>query len=309
MNKNLLRLLNSHAPAKTHFINHYKRQDVFRCMHDSHDRFNNTVSVYHVLKVKKCFPAGCTFFRWKCRYLDTGKTCPRKFKHVGRLCFSCGQFYDVKETNRPEFIPGEHELQRFQDELRHFEDWLESVQGKQVELSAKIISVKPEFILKSGRRRDQVLLYGFLLTLNDCFISHTNFKDLVYVPISIRAQNRLNFAVADTIDCRGYFTVSNGMIIIRDVKAVEVTAGKSPAVWTESRARVVQKTGTVLPYQYPDCYSCDKSSLLQVITDAASAEKPRALFCFEGVTEPDLCGYRAHRLLSYACPGDEFDVI
>jgi hypothetical protein len=309
MNKNLLRLLNSHAPVKKSFINHFKRQDVFRCMHDSHDHFNNTVSVYHVLKVKKCFPGGCTFFRWKCRNLDKGKTCPRKFHHVGRLCFSCNQFYDIKETNHPEFIPGEHELRHFQEELQYFEDWLESVQGKQVELSAAITSVKPEFILKRGRRRDQVMLHGFLLTLNNCFINLINYKDIAYAPISISAQNRFNFAGDDTIDCRGFLTVSNGMIIIRELKTVEITAGKSTAVWTESRARVVQKTGAVLPYQFPACSGCDRGSLLHVITDAAPANKPRALFCFEGVSDPDLCGYRAQHLLSYSCPGDEFDVI
>jgi hypothetical protein len=309
MNKNLLRLLDSHSPPKPALRNQYKRQDVFRCMHDSHDRFNNAVSVYHVLKVKKCFPDGCTFFRWKCRNLNKGIPCHKKFQHVGRLCFSCRHFYDIKEVNRPEFLPGENELQRFKDELEYFENWLDSLQGKQVELSGKITSVKPEFILKKGNKRDQVLLDGFILTINDCFINSTHYQDLVYAPISIGAQSRLHYARDDSIDCRGYFTVSNGMIIIRSIKGVEITESKAPEFWTESRARVVQKTGAVLPRQCPACYSCDRSSLLRVISDAMPAARPRALFCFEGVTDPDLCGYRAGRLLTFACPHDEFDVI
>ncbi len=309
MNKNLLRLLESHVPPKSALVNIYKRQDIFRCMHDSHDRFNNAVSVYHVLKVKKCYPGGCTFFRWKCRNLNKGKPCPRKFSHVGRLCFSCRDFYDVKEVNRPEFIPGEKEYQHFQDDLRRFEDWLESVQGKQVELSGSITSVKPEYVLQKGKNRYQVLLHGFILTLNNCFINSTIYQDTVYAPVSIGAQNRFNFARDDSVDCRGYVTLSSGMIIIRNVKAVEVTAKKSPVFWTESRARVVQKTGVVLPQQCPTCYACDRSSLLQVLSDIAPADRPRALFCFEGVTEPELCGYRAQRILMNYCPGDEFDVI
>ena len=147
------------------------------------------------------------------------------------------------------------------------------------------------------------------LTINDCFINSTHYQDLVYAPISIGAQSRLHYARDDSIDCRGYFTVSNGMIIIRSIKGVEITESKSPEFWTESSARVVQKTGAVLPRQCPACYSCDRSSLLRVISDAMPAARPRALFCFEGVTDPDLCGYRAGRLLTFACPHDEFDVI
>jgi len=131
----------------------------------------------------------------------------------------------------------------------------------------------------------------------------------VYAPVSIGAQNRFNFTRDDSVDCRGYVTISSGMIIIRNVKELEVTARKSPVFWTESRARVVQKTGVVLPQQCPTCYACERSSLLQVLSDPGPADRPRALFCFEGVTEPELCGYRAQRVLMNSCPSDDFDVL
>gem|GEM_PF-4997594 len=43
-------------------INQYKRQDVFRCSHQAHFRFESNVSVYHVLKEKNVFPKDASIF-------------------------------------------------------------------------------------------------------------------------------------------------------------------------------------------------------------------------------------------------------
>jgi hypothetical protein len=87
MKRNLLRLIENHFPSTSELVNQYKRQDIFRCTHDSHSRFNHAVSTYHVLKVKRCFPDGCTYFRWKCRNLNKGISCTKKISSCGPALF------------------------------------------------------------------------------------------------------------------------------------------------------------------------------------------------------------------------------
>lgn len=55
--------------------NQYKRLDVFRCKLDFHEAFDGKVSVYHVLKVKRCLHEGCFYFKWHCRLLEKGARC------------------------------------------------------------------------------------------------------------------------------------------------------------------------------------------------------------------------------------------
>ena len=123
-------------------INHYKRHDIFKCVHQSHVNFEHRVSVYHVLKEKQCYPEGCIYFNWRYRLLNKGKSCPRKFKHVGKNCFNCKDFYDEKEIFKPELLLSEEEYQIFIRKLNQFEDWLEELRGKDIEFSGIINSLK-----------------------------------------------------------------------------------------------------------------------------------------------------------------------
>jgi hypothetical protein len=307
MNRNLRRLVENHFPTKAEMINHYKRHDVFRCAHESHRRFNHTVSVYHVLKVKQCYPHGCTYFRWKCKKLCAGASCPKKYHHVGRLCFSCRFFYDEKEINRPEVIISQNQFKQFLNEFKFFEDWLENQSGRQVEFSGTISSVKPEYILMKAKNKSHVILKGFLLTFSNCIINKIPFNDTVYAPVSIRLQNNFNFSLQDVIDCSGYFTVSCGMIFLRNLRRIEKLENFMPPYWTESKARVTQKTGTILPYQLEKCHACENGTLLYVFHEGESTPHARALFCLEGINDPELCGFPAKQLLMHtACPHDNF---
>jgi hypothetical protein len=308
MNRNLLRLIENHFPPNSALINQYKRHDIFRCTHDSHSHFNHAVSVYHVLKVKQCFPDGCTYFRWKCRNLNKGISCPKKYRHVGRLCFSCRSFYDVKEINRPEMIVPHAQFEQFQGEFKEFENWLEQHAGRQVDFSGSISSVKPEYLLRKVKKSAHVILKGFLLTFNNCSINKIRFNDIIYAPVSISMQNRCNFTFGDVVFCSGYFTVNNGMIILRKIRSIETLEKKSSACWTESQARVMQRTGTILPYQSAKCHACENGTLLHVFHDGDSLPQSRALFCLEGVSDPELCSFKIKKLLMQtACPQDNFD--
>ena len=93
--------------------NPYKSTEIFRCVHESHQGYKNKISVYHILKARSCYPEGCIYFRWRCKLLNKKKKCHRGYRHVGRNCFGCKEFYDEKIHNFPE-------LQVSQDEYKDF---------------------------------------------------------------------------------------------------------------------------------------------------------------------------------------------
>lgn len=309
MKKNLLKLINTPLEFPSAFINQYKRHDVFRCSHDAHHHFNNTVSVYHVLKAKKCYPQGCIYFRWRCKKINTGQQCIRirKYKHVGRACFGCRYFFDIKEINRPEPILTQEAFNEFQQELKRFENWLFGLQGRQVDFSGRINSIKPHYRVKMVRKRPRIFFEGFLMNFSEAFINTTLFNDFIYASFSSRLQGKFGFAKDDSVCFQGYLSEQNGMIMIKKIRGVEVQEKSEKTFWTESRARVAQRTGTILPYQSEKCHACDKGTLIDIIPDDVQGSKlPRTLFCLEGITDPEECCYSLKKNLRlHDCSHDQ----
>ena len=306
MNKNLLRKIDLLYPPTTEIINQYKRQEVFRCTHETHLHFNSAVSVHHVLKVKKCYPRGCIYFKWRCKKLNKGERCPRKYKHVGRPCSSCSYFYDVKVIKRPEIILPQKEFEQFQKDFKAFESWLNNHRGRLVEFSGRINSVKPRYSLKMTSKKPSVFFEGFLLNFLESSINTTPFRDFIYVTISSRMQARLRFAKGDSVCLSGYLTVTNGSVVLRNVRGIEMLERGDPCFWTESRARVARQTGSILSYQSEKCYTCDKGILLHIRSDDAQAESSgRRMFCLEGMEDPQWCCYSLKKNLRlHGCPVD-----
>ncbi len=179
--------------------------------------------------------------------------------------------------------------------------------GGQVDFLATASSVKPEYILIKAKYNSHVILKGFLLTFRNCIINKMPYNDTVYAPVSIRLQNAMHFARHDMVSGSGYFTVSSGMIILRQLRRIEILEKTMPVYWTASKARIIQKTGTILPYQLAKCHACEHGSLLQVFYDGDNTPHARALFCLEGIADPELCGQAAEQLLMHAaCPQDDF---
>lgn len=309
MKKNLLRKIERFIPPPTEILNQYKRQDVFRCTHETHMHFNNTVSVYHVLKKKKCYPQGCIYFKWKCKKLNKGEPCPRKYKHVGRICTNCRYFYDVKVIKRPEVILPQKDFEQFLKDLKVFENWLNENRGRLVEFSGVINSIKPQYSLRKDTKRNFIHFDGFILNFLEGSINLKLFHDFIYVTASSKIQRKFRFAKADSVNFSGYFGVENGSIVLQKIRSIEVLKRGEPCFWTESRARVVQRTGSILRHQLDKCYACDKGTLLSIKSEkkALNEESRRKMFCLEGVEEPEWCGYSLYKNLElYQCPiGDE----
>ena len=281
-------------PLSKTIINHYKRHDIFKCVHHSHTHFEHRVSVHHVLKSKQCYPQGCIYFNWKCRILNKGKPCTRKFKHVGRNCFNCKEFYDEKEMYKPELVVPKEEYQKFTRSLNTFEYWLEDLRGKEVTFSGVINSIKPSFFKKAGRRDRQLSFDGFLLNFKEGYINLDHFEDYVYVKISSKLQHRYSFCKSDKINFHARLNEQDGRIVLSRVNRTDIDEKVDSDTWTEGKAHLAKRTGTIIPVQYEKCLNCDKGSLLDISTDS---KRHRMLFCLEGIKDPQYCSYTISKLL------------
>ena len=299
MNKNLLRKIELFFPAPPALMNQYKRRDVFRCTHETHLRFNSAVSVYHVLEEKKCFPQGCICFKWRCKKLNKGEPCPRKYKHVGRTCSNCRYFYDIKLIKRPETLLPQKEFEQFQKDLKTFESWLKSHQRKRVEFSGTVNSVKPRFSLRTAKNKSGLVFEGFLLNFREGTVNSKLFHDFIYVPISSRMQARFCFGKGDSVVFSGFFCTRNGSVVLRKIRGTEILDRGDPCFWTASRARVAQRTGSILRCQSEKCYACDKGILLHAQSDDGPGDGVRRrMFCLEGIKDPEGCCYRLYKDLN-----------
>jgi hypothetical protein len=274
-------------------INQYKRQDVFRCSHRAHFRFEKNVSVYHVLKEKKCFPQGCIYFLWKCHLLNKGHSCPKKYQHVGKGCFSCKQYFDEKINYQPENLLDPEAYKKFQRELEDFEEWLEETKGNWVEFSGTVNSVKPHFRKIRFGAKETISFPGFLISFTEGYLDRTLFEDHLFVTISRRTQQNLKFAKGDRVDFQARLGIDKGRIVLDKIRHVDFLHKEKDAAPTVSQALVAQKTGTEFDCQPEKCVMCEKGCLLDVVekTEDTSPVK-RHLFCLMGVENPEECIYQ-----------------
>lgn len=289
-------------------VNHYKRQDVFKCVQEAHARFENKVSAYHVLKEKRCYPRGCIYFNWKCRRLNKGRSCPRKFKHVGRKCFGCKEFYDEKVINRPEVVLSDEEFSIFMRDLREFETWLNGLKGIEVNLSGTIYSVKPKMRQVIQGKRSHIELNGFALIFREVFIDLVRFEDLCYVTVSKGLQAKYRFSKGDKVDLYARLSVDRGRLIFKRPNRIEIDERGEGKIWSWDKALVAARTASPIPYQMERCFACDKGCLLDTIERTNAGERhKRQLFCLEGIKDPQYCIYDLTKSIAVElCAVDEF---
>ncbi len=281
-------------PLSQTITNHYKRHDIFRCTHQSHTRFAYRVSVYHVLKEKECFPWGCIYFNWRCRLLNKGRTCPKKFNHVGRKCFNCREFYDEKEMLKPELLVTAKEYALFLRTMHRFEDWLESVRGREVEFSGTINSLKPGFYKTAASPQRHIACDGFLLNFSGGHINLDYFDDSIYVKLSSSAQHRLKLGKGDRVNFRALVKEERGRIVLVRVRGIDIEEKAAEEIWTVSRAQLARRTATIISGHHERCLNCDRGSLLDII---GGDKKQRMMLCLEGIRDPDYCMYSVSQLL------------
>lgn len=273
-------------------INQHKRQDVFRCGHKAHFKFDKNVSVYHVLRERKCFPQGCIYFLWKCQLLNKGRRCPKRYEHVGRKCFGCKYYYEDKVCHQPEVILPNEEFEEFKKSLEEYEEWLESVVGKDVEFSGEINTVKPHLKKIISGSRQSMFFKGFLLSFKQGFVNRVFFDDYIYASVSTKSHEKNKFAQGDKIDFLTRLRVDRGRIVLDKIRRIEFTEKRDAPSWDFSQAIVAKNVGTELHCQPEKCLRCEKGCLLDVVERSESKDKiSRHLFCLAGTEDPEVCFY------------------
>jgi hypothetical protein len=279
-------------------INQYKRQDVFKCSHQAHFRFEKNVSAYHVLKEKRCFPEGCIYFLWKCKLLNKGQGCPKRYQHVGRDCFSCKNYFEEKILYQPEIVLDSEEYKKFERDLEEFEEWLERTVGKWVEFSGTVNSVKPHLRKIRYGRKEILDFPGFLISFKEGYIDRVFFKDHIFVVISRKTYQSLKFAGGDKVEFKARLRMDRGRIVLEKIRYVEFLNKEKETSWSLSQALVAKNTGTEFDCQPEKCMICENGSLLDVVEKMGdNSNVKRHLFCLLGMEDPETCVYHLTKKL------------
>jgi len=270
--------------------NPYKRTDVYVCNYETHTKFANRVSVYHVQHVKKCYPQGCIIFNWSCALLNKRKKCVRGFKYVGRLCHGCTHYSDEKIHYQPQIALSAIEFEDFKEEVEEFDEWLSGVSNTTVTFWGEIDSIKPRFKKTMIGSGGQIRLDGYLLIFKRGFIGTESFNDYFYAKISPFQQERLSFARGDQFEAKGHLTFDRGRIIMSKMWGVEFDLRSGKETWNNSQALVARESATLIADQPESCLHCSKGALVDVVERKnGQSTMRRALYCIEGIADPKLC--------------------
>jgi len=270
--------------------NPYKRTDVFVCNFSSHAKFENRVSVYHVMQSKKCYPQGCIYFKWSCDLLDQGKNCVRGFNHPGRLCKGCTHFKDEKIHYQPKVKLSKLEYQRFLAELEDFEDWLTVVQDRELSIWLEVLSIKPRFRKEISDGRGQIRLSGYLIIANHGYIGSDAFDDYFYVYISPRQQEKFKIAPDDRFEARGILKLDRGRVLFPKIWSIDFEYRAHNATWNNSEALVARQMANAFDRQPEACLHCQYGALVDVSErQKGQTINKRELYCLKGIINPTDC--------------------
>lgn len=273
------------------YRNEFKRMDIFRCRHDSHEKFEYKVSAVHILDRKACFPNGCAYHRWRCKLFEKGKACVRGYNYVGRLCSGCEYFIEDKVSNRPELKISEAEYANWRERYDEFAEWVEQKQSRPVNVLGVISAVKPRFQRFIYPKTNELRLRGFQISFAEAFIEHDHLEDDCYAVIGKEVQDRLQLAAHMKLEFRATFTLNRGRILFEKLHRLEIVArSEEPAEWNSSNALVARSIATGFEWQPAKCLKC-KHGVLADVEDRRQPEtiEKRQLYCLQGMPHPDLC--------------------
>jgi hypothetical protein len=279
-------------------INPYKRLDVFKCKSLGHAKFENRVSVHHVLRVKNCYPQGCIYFLWRCHLLNKGQSCNKGYRHVGRKCFGCRHYFDEKIHNQPMLLLSEDDYNHFLNELDDFEDWLESINGRYLDIQGTIKTVKPALTKIIHHQGSHFKLNGYFIHFDEAFIDTVHWEDHCYALIYPDQQERFQFAPGDKIEFRARVELNEGRLVFKKLNNVEFLERSGKPSWSKSQALVVKHTTISFTLQPTKCLHCDQGVLVDVLDKSRPKwERSRELFCLQSFTSPEVCYYAVEKRL------------
>jgi len=256
----------------------------------SHSRFDNRVSVYHVMRGKNCYPQGCIVSKWSCVLKNKGKRCVRGFQYIGRLCDGCTHYVDDKVHYQPRIRLSSSDYSLFESELEEFEDWLTQFEHRDLDLWCDVTCVKPRFKKEIFAGKGQVRLDGYILSMQRGFIGTIEFDDSFFVFISSGQQEKYNFAPGDRYEARGVFKLDRGRVVFSKLWHIDFDYRSEQETWCNSQALVAKQSATFLDEQPETCLHCPKGALVDVVERSRGRSRlKRELCCLEGVTDHFQC--------------------
>lgn len=271
-------------------INQYKRTDVFRCNYETHSKFENKVSVFHVLKKKKCWPVGCVYFKWKCLLLNKGKKCVRGYEFIGKKCDGCVHYQDIKVHNQPKIILDPAGEKLFWQELEDYEDWLEINLTKESPVLGFILSVKPHYKKTISDFQETTLIAGYTIVFQQGYVGNTAFEDFFYANVSAKMQQSYQFAGGDEVEFFGTLFQDQGRLVFRKLRQIDFLKKTNNKALSYSEALVAKNSASRLPTQRTKCLLCPFGLLVDVEDVRTQNENTRReLFCLKCIPDPEFC--------------------
>ncbi len=275
--------------------NSYKRDDVFVCRHESHGGFRHRVSAYHVLCEKRCHPAGCLEFLWKCKLLGQGGSCPKGYRHVGSNCTQC-RFYDEEKIHRyPELLLSPEDFRAFEEACRRFDEWVEDHAGRVQECGGRVTSIRPHLRRRVDGARSTLWLHGFLLRLESAFVGRDGLEDALYLRIGRRQQERHRIAAGDRIEVLARILLDRGRLVGTSVHRVlvEERCGAAAPHWHQ--ALIDRISAKPVAVQAERCLRCERGVLVDIDDDSTGRRSGprREILCLEGIARPQDCPHEA----------------
>lgn len=271
--------------------NLYKVSDLFSCPHRLHKHHESGTSVWHVIKFKGCYPDGCVSFAWKCRKFDDGHKCPRRKKHVGKDCASCRYFYDLKQAFSPDLKADPADYERFRKDLADFEEWIDEISGRRIEVRGRIKSINPWLTNRGDNGSIRIACRGALLYLVDGVFAYDLFLDPFYARLSFDVYDRAELAVGDVIDMKAQLEIDRGRFVFGKVGSIEIVDHGSGGSLTSSELRQMKFTGTVVDGQPAKCLRCPHGLLIDSQQSDGRSAPRRLLYCKKGVADYRFCPY------------------
>lgn len=267
--------------------NLYKQPHTFRCVHETHRRFNGEMSPFHILSEKNCYPHGCVYFHWKCRLLAKQKKCFRGFSTVGRKCFNCKFFYEEKQHQYPQFIENGQSENDFMQAFEEFEDWINELQSKRITVEGRVAAVTADLSLKQNGKNQQLLMNGFIIRFNNGFIDNQLFADPFYLSVSAMSQNKLQIKEGDELEFDAGLLIDRGRFkFIHPGRFCFYQRGDGRVV-RRNDVLVALKTYSIQQNQPEKCMRCAYGQLVD--TEGSKKGPSRATVCLQGIVDYRYC--------------------
>lgn len=230
-------------------------------------------------------------FRWRCQKFEQRQKCHRGKKHVGKDCFSCPFFFDIKETYQPELRAQDAEYHSFLRKFAEFEEWVSKLCAGRIEVRGTVSAVNPLLVNYGNNGFLRIAGRGVLLHFREGIFGYDRFLDSFYARLSFRVYQNTQVAVGDEIDLLGQLQIDRGRFVFGRVGQIVKVRSSGRAAVDLRKFREAKFTGTVIEGQPAKCLQCRHGLLIDNLESDGRALPRRLMYCTKGVADYRYCPY------------------